>query len=304
MTAKGRHDGEADRRSADRTLVIWNPVAGGRQGDPTARRQVEDVLARAALQFELFESHDPVSAGVRVDDAVDAGVGTIVAAGGDDTVRSVAFRLLGRRTALGILPLGTAMNVARSIGIPLEPEEAASVIASGATRTIDVGVVRGQPFLEVASIGLGAEVLADATEVKEGRLHAVIDLVRRAWRYRRTPIDIRLDGHELRSRAMALAIANGRFTGRALELAPEASLDDGRFDVLLYEGFGGLELLTHLARAIRGRPFDPRVRRYRASRVLVATRRPLPVRLDSLELGTTPVELITRTRALRVLAPA
>jgi YegS/Rv2252/BmrU family lipid kinase len=290
-------------RASDRTLVIWNPTAGGGKGDGGDRRQVEAILARAALQFELFESRDEVTTGVRVDDAVNAGVGTIIAAGGDGTVRSVAFRLLGRQTALGILPMGTAMNVARSLDIPLDPVAAARVIAEGHVREIDVGEVRGQPFLEIASIGLGAEVLAEATEIGEGRLRGILDLALRAWRYQRTRVDIRLDGQQLRSRALSLAVANGRFTGRALELAPEATLDDGQFDVLLFEGFGGFELILHLARAIRGRPFDPRVRRYRASRVLIASHRPLPVRLDSQDLGSTPVELVTRRSALRVIAP-
>ncbi len=236
--------------------------------------------------------------------SLDEGFDAIVAAGGDGTVRSVAFQLLDRDAVLGILPLGTAMNVARSLGIPLEPEAAAEILATGSVTPIDVGDVRGQPFLEIASIGLGAEVLAVATEVQKGRFSVAFDLLRDAWRYPRTRIRLQLDGREIRAHAPSLAIANGPYTGRGIHLAPDARLDDGRFDVLAFDGFGGFQLAIHFIRALVGRTWDPRIRRYRAAKVRVSTRRPLPVRLDSQDLGSTPVELVSRPGALRVIAPS
>jgi diacylglycerol kinase family enzyme len=100
-----------------------------------------------------------------------------------------------------------------------------------------------------------------------------------------------------------IAVANGPFTGRAVELAPDARIDDGTFDVFLYHGFGALGFSAHLARVLLGRPHDERIHRYRAATVRVSSRRPLPIRLDSHDLGTTPVELVTRPGALRVLVP-
>jgi diacylglycerol kinase family enzyme len=199
--------------------------------------------------------------------------------------------------------MGTAMNVARSLDIPLDLEGAAKVLATGQVRAIDVGEVRGRPFLEIASIGLGADVLAQATHVGEGRLHAALELIQSAWRYRRTRVRLQLDGRDVRGHALMVAVANGPFTGRAINLAPEARIDDGKFDVLFYQGFGALGLAAHLARVLLGRPHDERIGRYRAATVRVSTRRPLPVRLDSQDLGLTPVELVTRSGALRVIAP-
>ena len=297
----------ATANSAPSTLVLWNPNAGGGStaaGSPEElRAQIEAALEAAGIHAELYESASEEDAERRVDSAIADGVGTIVAAGGDGTVRSIAFRLLGRDVALGILPLGTAMNVARALDIPLELDGAAAVLAAGHVRAVDVGEARGRPFLEVASIGLGAEVLAGATEAKEGRLREALTILRRAMRYRRTRVRMQLDGREVRGRAPSIAIANGRFTGRGLELVPQARLDDGELDVLLYEGFGPLQLAGHLVRVILGRPHDEQIRRYRASTVRISTHRPLPVRLDSQDVGTTPVELTTRPEALRVVAP-
>ena len=136
-------------------LVIWNGSAGGGADDDT-RLKVEESLERHGVTAEIFESPSEAATAERVEAALAEGFDAIVAAGGDGTVRSVAFQLLDRDAVLGILPLGTAMNVARSLGIPLELDGAAEVLATGAVTPIDVGEVRGQPFLEIASIGLGA----------------------------------------------------------------------------------------------------------------------------------------------------
>ena len=293
-------------RSAD-ILVIWNPEAGGgaASDDERGKRRasIEDALGHHGLDAELVESNSEDETARRIDDAIASGVRTIVAAGGDGTVRSIAFRLLGREVDLGILPMGTAMNVARSLDIPLELDAAVEVLVSGYARHVDVGEARGQPFLEIASIGLGAEVLAGATEAQEGRLRRAFEMLRRAVRYPRTRVRLQLDGREVRGRVPSVAIANGRFTGRGMELAPEARLDDGRFDVLLFEGFGPVQLLVHLVRVLLGRTDDPRIRRYRAATVRMSAHRPLPIRLDSQDIGTTPVEIVTRRGALRVIAP-
>jgi YegS/Rv2252/BmrU family lipid kinase len=288
-------------------LVIWNPASGGGSSEePSAaerRSSIEAALRASGIEAELYQSDSEDDTARRIDAALDAGVETVVAAGGDGTVRSVAFGLIGRQVALGILPLGTAMNVARSLDIPLDLEGAAAVLAAGAARAVDVGEVRGQPFLEVASIGLGAEVLAGATHAEEGRLRRAFASLRRSISFPRTRVRLQLDGREVRGRAAMIAVANGRFTGRGIELAPEARLDDGRFDVLLYEGFGPLQLAGHLLRVFLGRAHDPRIRRYRAGMVRISSHRPLAVRLDSQDVGTTPVQLVSRPGALRVIAP-
>ena len=305
-TPKATRGGREDR--ARPTLVIWNSGAGGGEStdDQVAERRaaIEAALRANSVDAELYQSASEADAARRVDAALSAGVSTIVAAGGDGTVRSIAFQLLDRDVALGILPMGTAMNVARSLDIPLELDGAVAALAAGRTRVIDVGEARGRPFLEVASIGLGAEVLAGATEAGEGRFRIALATIRRAIGRPRTRVRLQLDGREVRGRAVSVAVANGRFTGRGIELAPQASLDDGRFDILLYEGFGPLHLFADIVRVLLGRANDSRFRRYRAAAVRISSHRPMPVRLDSQDVGTTPVEVLTRARALRVIAPA
>jgi diacylglycerol kinase (ATP) len=289
-----------------RTLVVWNPSAGGGdENDLDERREtLRRALEGAGVEAELYESPSEEAAARRVDEALEAGVDWIAAAGGDHTVRSIAFRLIGGDTALGILPLGTAMNIARSLGIPLELDAAAAVLATGRIRSIDVGYIGDEPFLEVATVGLAADLLKHATKVSEGRLGSIVDFVARAIRHRRTRVWLDLDGREVRHRVVSVAIANGPFTGRALEIAPDAHIDDGLLDVVCFLGFGPLEFLKELLKVSTGAGSGARTARYRAARVAIRSHHPLPVRADSSDLGSTPVAMKAEGRALRVVAPA
>ena len=115
---------------------------------------MRQVMARAHLGDELVGYDDTgrgSGRGSRTRSA--AGYELVVAAGGDGTVGTVAEPLLGTPTALGILPLGTVMNVARSLGIPRDLDGAADVIATGRVREIDVGQAGDRPFFEAGRSG-------------------------------------------------------------------------------------------------------------------------------------------------------
>jgi diacylglycerol kinase (ATP) len=262
-------------------------------------------MAEHGLGDELFASESEAEATERVDAAIGSGYDVVVAAGGDGTVGSVARRLLDSPTALGILPLGSAMNVARSVGIPRDLEAAATIIAGGVVRAIDVGEAKGVVFFEAASIGMNAAVLGEAQRVDEGRWVSLLAMVRVGLRYPAHRIDLDLDGRRVRVRALTLAIANGPYTGLGLTLAPDAQLDDGRFDVVVFEGLSRWGLALHLARIVGGRKARATgMRRTRAACVRVSGRHPIQVRADASDLGRTPIEFVVRPGALRVLVPA
>lgn len=302
-----------------RVLVIWNGNAGGRGGggeeasaDPVVQ-DVRDGLRDRGLDAEIFASPSEEATRERIAQALASGgagaesgrtaraYDAIVAAGGDHTVRSVAFELIGTDQPLGILPLGTAMNITRSLDLPLELNGALDVLATGTPRPIDVGYVGDQPFLEVVSIGLAADLLNDATAVAEGRLRAALDLFQRFIRHRRTRVWLDLDGRTVFHRVVTLAIANGRFTGRALEAAPGARIDDGYLDVTCYLGFGPIEMLKQLVKVALGLGSGTASVTYRARRVGARSHHPLPVRADSIDVGTTPIVVTVRVGTLLAL---
>jgi YegS/Rv2252/BmrU family lipid kinase len=290
-----------------RTLIVWNPNSGSKAGLPTNRTSEEELrqaLAKAGIVGELFVGDSSEAATSRVRRAVADGYSTIIAAGGDGTIAIVAQEILGRSTSLGILPLGSAMNVARSLSIPRDLEVAAAIVASGVTRKIDVGEVEGKMFLEMASIGASAELFGEAQQIDRGSLLALFRLLFVPFRVRSTKVTLTLDEGTIRTRALMVEVANTPYTGMGFTLAPGARSDDGLLDVRVFRRFSGWGLVRHFGRTIWGRRhYSPNIAAYRSSALLIEAARPLPCRADALDIGTTPCRITVRRAALQVIVP-
>jgi diacylglycerol kinase (ATP) len=309
MTAQG-HEPEAPG-CPPRIRVLVNPNSGEKAGIPTNAATEDEV--RAALEpyfpelgadLVLTESEDEAVAATR--DAVARGYETVVAAGGDGTVGTVACELLGKETALGILPLGSVMNVARMLDIPRDLEGAAAIVATGEVRTIDVGEAKGQIFFEGGSVGLNAAVFREAQQADSdrGRYRALWAALWVLLRYRPPRMVVHLDDRVLTTRALAVAVANGPYSGLGFTVAPDAAIDDGKFDVVIFSRFSRTELIHHFVSIAFGRRrYSAKTATYRSSRVHIEGVHPLPCRADGHDLGSTPVEYVARPSALRVVAP-
>ena len=291
-----------------RIRVIWNAQAGSKGGIPTnsvTEKRLRELMAAGHLGDELIRTGTPDEARAAAEDAVSRGYDLVVAAGGDGTVGVVAERLLGTRTALGVLPLGSVMNIARSLGIPRDLDAAAEVLATGAVLPVDVGEAGGAPFFETASVGLNAAMFREAQRFDEGDWSSPLRTVWVAIRYRPARMAIELEGRRLESRALMVTVSNGPFTGAGMTVAPGARLDDGKFDVRVFRRFSKPRLLRHLVSIAFGRyRYAPEVDTYRSRFVRITSVSPLPARADSRDLGTTPVEFVVRPRALRAVVPA
>lgn len=294
-------------RRGDGIRVIVNAKAGSKGGIPTNNTQttdVEAVLEHVGIKAEVVESRSPDEARALAGEAVRAGAVSVVAAGGDGTIAVVATELLGTESTLGILPLGSIMNIPRMLGLPRDLAAAASVIAQGFAREIDVGEARGKPFFEAASVGMNAAVFREAQRFDEGEGASIPQTIWVAFRYRPARMRIELDDRIIRTRALTVTVSNGPYTGSGMTVAPDARLDDGRFDVRVFERFSKWELVRHFASIAFGRrAYTPRISTYRSKFARVSSARPLPTRADSRDLGTTPVEFRVRPRALRVIVP-
>jgi diacylglycerol kinase (ATP) len=290
-----------------RVRVIWNPSAGSKGGIPTNRSndaRIRELMARANLGDELVSSSSADETRKLASDAVTRDYDLVVAAGGDGTVALVATELLGSKTALAVLPLGSVMNIARSLDIPRDLEAAADTIASGFVRTIDVGEVRGRPFFEAGSVGMNAAIFKAAQAFDGGDWSAIARTIWTAVRYRPARMSIELDDGRIRTRALMVTVSNGPFTGAGMTVAPHARLDDGRFDVSVFRRFSKPRLIRHLLSIAFGRyRYAPEVDVRRSRFVRIQGASPLPARADSRDLGTTPVKSKTRPAALRVIAP-
>jgi diacylglycerol kinase (ATP) len=291
-----------------RVRVIWNAAAGQKGGISTnsaTEEQMRAIMAREHLGDELHTPDTEEEACDLASEAVRLGYDLVVAAGGDGTIGTIATELLGSKTTLAVLPLGSVMNIARSLGLPRELDLAAGVLSAGEVRSIDVGIAReSRPFYEAGSVGMNAAMFREAQAFDGGDWLSILRTIWVAIRYRPARMEIRLDDRIVRTRALMVTVANGPYTGVGLTVAPEALLDDGRFDVVIFRRFSKARLLRHLASIAFGRRrYEPELRVHRSSKVRITSAHPLPCRADSHDLGMTPVAFTVRARALRVVVP-
>jgi diacylglycerol kinase (ATP) len=271
------------------TFVIVNPRSRQGEGmEEEIRRRLPGALVRRTQR--------PHQGRVMARWAASAGYRQVVAAGGDGTLNDVVNGIapwLGR-VRLGVLPLGTGNDFARSIGVPADLDAAAAVLSAGVTRRCDVVSYRDRRlrrlFLNVSAGGFSGEVgNRMGHELKQSwgplaYLRAAIDTLPERTEYR---LSLRFDGHdEVHESAYNLAIANGRFVAGGLPIAPTATLDDGRFDVLVVRPCP-LSVIAGLAsRAILGRHLDdPRILFRRAHTLEVRASPLLPLNVDGELLG-------------------
>jgi diacylglycerol kinase (ATP) len=212
-------------------------------------------------------------------------------------------------TALGIMPLGSIMNMARTLCIPRDLDAAARVIAGGSVLAMDVGRVANRIFLEASGVGLAAGLLGYFNRLDRGtpRPQAVLLAMVRFMRGLRNPhLVIVADGRRFDVRAPQVTVSNGPYIGAAYVFAPQARVDDGQLDVVIFRGMGVLRVLLHTLLRTGGSrlPPPPGVQLVRATRVdidLRRKRRPLPVHADGDVVGVTPTHLEVVPAALRVI---
>lgn len=294
---------------ARRVRVLINPNSGAKAGIPTntsAEEDVRAVIAQYLPEAEVLVTNSEEEAVAATQDAIAQGYDIVAAAGGDGTAGAIACELLGTGTALGILPLGSVMNVARMLDVPRDLDAAADTIATGEVRVIDVGEAKGQIFFEGGSVGLTAAVFREAqqADAPEGRLRALWGALRALVQYRPPRMILHLDDRVLTTRALAVSVANGPYAGLGFTVSPDASLDDGLLDVVVFSRFSRLELVRHFGTIAFGRRRDtPKTTIYRTTRARIEGVHPLPCRADAHDLGTTPVEYVVRPAALRVVVP-
>ena len=241
-----------------------------------------------------------------------------MAVGGDGTLNETVDGLMraGAKTELAAIPLGTGMDFGRTYGIPSNFDNAVRTALDGRTRTIDVGRVSYRTWagadeeryvVNVGSVGMSAAVAQRAngmSKVFGGKATFFYALVRVFFAWQNSVIDVELDGERRSARMHDVIVANGQYHGGAMWLAPEASPDDGLFDVLLIGDVTKLDFATTAPKLYRGKHIGhPKIDLLRARVVTVDCAETLPIELDGEQVGTTPARFEIVPGALRVRVP-
>lgn len=288
------------------TLLIANPTAGrGR-----VRRQMDAVRQSFAAAGQSCDIVYTDAAGHAVELARAAaakGYRLVVAVGGDGTMGEVLNGIAGTGAALGLLPLGTGNDLARTLGIPLNMRGAVDVLLAPAFRRIDIGKEREGQFAIITGINFPAEAMAQVNRQKgpfRGSAAIFAGTVSVVSRLRAVPMRVELDDKVIEGRFTGVFVLNTKFTGGGLLLAPDALPDDGWLDIVLMGELSRLDFLWTLPKAYKGGHLKhPAVSIYRAKRVAVTADQPLPKLFDGNTFGSSPLEATIAPLALEVAVP-
>jgi YegS/Rv2252/BmrU family lipid kinase len=266
---------------------------------------------RARFDAAAVERHEVAPAG-REDVAAAilahrGDVDAVVVAGGDGSLNAAAPGLVAAELPLGIIPLGTANDLARTLAIPSDPAAAADVVLAGRTRALDLGSVNGRPFFNVASIGLSAELartLTTAEKRRWGRLGYATAGLRVLARARPFHARITHAGVTDEVHTLQIAVGNGRHYGGGNVVARDAAVDDGRLDLYSLE-FGSVWRLALMLNAFRRGAHGAarEVRTLTGTAFEVTTRRPRSVNADGELITKTPAHFRVHPATLRVFVP-
>jgi len=227
---------------------------------------------------------------------------------GDGLIGQVGGALAETGATMGIVPGGRGNDLARVLGIPSEIAGAVEILAAGEARQIDVGEVNGKRFLCIASMGFDSEAnsIANRARLVRGNLVYAYAALRALASWKPATFTIRFDGGEERElRGYAVAVANSKAFGGGMFIAPDAELDDGRFDVVMTGEVGKLRFLANLPKVFKGTHVDEKdVTVRQASTVEVSADRDFAVYGDGEHLSDLPARLRVLPGALRVIAPA
>ena len=284
---------------ARRALFLVNPKAS-RAG--TGLDAVIKTLTEGGVE-PVRPLHEDVDTLIRRHAAA---VDCVIVGGGDGTLNHAASALRETGLPLGILPLGTANDLARTLELPADPVAAAQIIVDGRLRSIDLGEVNGRPFFNVASLGMSVELaksLDGTTKKRWGRFGYALAALRLARRLERFSAEIVVDGRVMRGKTIQIAVGNGRYYGGGMTIAEDAAPDDGMLDVYSIEvdHWMWLAAMYPSFRAGRHGRWDE-VNAFRCKEVLVRTRRPRDVNTDGEVTTQTPARFRVLPKAIRVYA--
>ena len=281
-------------------LLLVNP--GARRGN----ERLDAIVARLAaggidvIRERPAEPHEVADTMRRRRGEVECAI----VCGGDGSLSLAAEGLMKTGLTLGILPMGTANDLARTLDIPDDLEAAADVILAGHRRRIDLGTVNGKPFFNVASIGLSTDLaheLSSDLKRRWGRLGYAVAAFRALTRARRFSAWIDENGSETRTRTMQIAVGNGVFYGGGTRIAAEAAIDDGHLDLYSLE-MRNVWKLALMAKSFRSGELGAwsEVSTRRGTEFAIRTSRPRSVNADGEIVAETPAVFTVHPGAVTV----
>ncbi len=295
-----------------RVILLVNPTSGGGRGGRNAPVVVEKLSAAGIDVIEATGESAEAAAALARQALADGGIDAVIACGGDGTVHLAVQLVAGTDIPLGIIPVGTGDDNARTLNIPLKDVEAAvEVIAGGHTRKVDLGHIdtadgNSRWFLGVMSSGFDSMVNERANKLRwpSGKARYLVATVAELSLFKPLPYAVEIDGEHHDGVAMLVAVGNGASYGGGMKVCPSAVADDGELSVTFLGRVSKLTFLKVFPRVFNGTHIShPAVREISGRRITLDAPDQIAYG-DGERIGPLPVTVQVHPGALRALVPA
>lgn len=287
-----------------RTLFLLNAKSRRGKDQGEALRSELEKHGMSVVNQEDFDPKDFASTIERFAGSVDL----VPVAGGDGSMNAALEGLLKTKLPLAVIPLGTSNNLARNLGIPLDPVEAIAGIQKFSPGAIDLGTVNSIPFLIVAGVGISTHVnqIVEPAAKRRFGMFAYIGTAIRAFRdYKPFRAEIEIEGEADRCvRSLQISVCNGRFFGSGLKASDEATVQDEKLHLCSIQ----VHRWTQIPHAIFGIKTGQHTKQaptvlLESSKFSIRTSRPRRIDVDGEIRTQTPATFGVLPKAIRVLVP-
>ncbi|MDM5214576.1 diacylglycerol kinase [Peribacillus sp. NJ4] len=291
-----------------RARLIYNPTSGRE----AIKKSLPGVLAKLEEAGYEASAHATTGAGDATKAAkiaIERGYDIVIAAGGDGTIYEVVNGLATaeKRPKLGIIPTGTTNDFARALHLPKSIEGAAEIIAGGHTMPVDIGKMNDKYFINIAGGGRLTELTYDVPiklKTMLGQLAYYIKGIEMLPSIKPTEVSIEYDGKLFEGEIMLFLVANTNSVGGFEKLAPDASLNDGMFTLLILKKANLADIVRVATLAMRGEHIhDKNVIYVKANRIKVQAKNDMMLNLDGEFGGMAPAEFVNQYRHFDVFIP-
>ncbi len=222
-------------------VFIMNPISGtvSKSAIPS---MIEKLLDKELFSYDIRETQYAGHATEIAHQAIDEGVDIVCAIGGDGTVNEVGRALIGSQTALAIIPCGSGNGLARHLMLPMDAGKAIKIINICEIHDLDYGIINEKPFFCTCGMGFDAFISMKFAEAgKRGLTTYLENVLKEGLKYEPETYEIEDETGKKRYKAFLISAANASQYGNNAYIAPQASMSDGKLDVIIMEPFDVLE---------------------------------------------------------------
>ncbi len=290
-----------------KTAFVVNPTSGAGYAGKTWPH-IAEMLDQSGQQYKVYFTRGSGDGTVLSAKAVKEGAELVVAVGGDGTLFEVVNGIDPDRTVFAAIPLGTGNGFRRSCALPGQWPAALQGLSIWQPRRIDLGLINGSFFLNVAGIGFDAAVAEMASEkykVIKGYPAYVVAFFDELTHFEYFRTSIKCATWEIEQHnTLLVVVANGRYYGGGFNMAPQAAIDDGKLDLIIIRKLTNPETTLLAFQAMVGKHLDhAAVIATKIDHFKVEADHQVPVHIDGEVIGKLPVEIGIKPGALQILAP-